>query len=99
MDLGDRKLKNVNTPLYGFTGNKVKVVGVIDLLVLLGSLPCQTWKDVKFHVVNAASSYNVILGRTMLSTLKAVTSIPHLKMKFPMKFRVGEVIGDQAIAR
>lgn len=70
MELGDRKLKNVNLSLYGFTGNEVKVVGIIDLHALFGSLPCQTWKTVKFHVVNATSSYNAILGRITLSTLK-----------------------------
>ncbi|XP_074326653.1 uncharacterized protein LOC141664594 [Apium graveolens] len=44
MDIGDRKLKDaLDAPLYGFTGNEVKVVGMIDLPVLFGSPPCQTW--------------------------------------------------------
>lgn len=84
MDLGHRKFENVNLPLYGFTGNEVKVVCVIDLQILFRSLPCQTWKVGKFHVVNVTSSYNAILGRATLSVLKAVTSIPHLKMKFSL---------------
>lgn len=50
---------------------------------------------VKFHVVNAISSYNAILGRTTLAALKAITSIPHLKIKFPTDFGMGEVCGDQ----
>ncbi|XP_074347582.1 uncharacterized protein LOC141686446 [Apium graveolens] len=44
VDIGDRKLKDTrDAPLYGFTGNEVKVVGVIDLPVLFGSSPCRTW--------------------------------------------------------
>lgn len=63
MDLGDRKIGDAkDVPLYGFTGNEVKVVGVIDLPVLFGSPSCQSWKMVKFHVVNDISSYNAILG-------------------------------------
>ncbi|XP_074369539.1 uncharacterized protein LOC141710961 [Apium graveolens] len=42
MNLGDRKLNTAKgTPLYGFIGNEVKLVGVIDLPVLFGSTPCQ----------------------------------------------------------
>lgn len=99
MDMGDRKMVNTHTPLYGFTGNEVKVVGTIDLPVLFGTLPYQTWKIVKLHVISASSSYNAILGRTTIAALKAIISISHLKMKFPTEFGVGEVCGDQAIAR
>ncbi|XP_074343110.1 uncharacterized protein LOC141680924 [Apium graveolens] len=97
MDTGERKLDNTHSPLYGFTGNEVKVVGTIDFPVLFGTLPCQVWKIVKFHVVSAASSHNAILGRTIISALQAITSIPHLKIKFPMEFGVGEMCGDQAV--
>lgn len=32
MNLGDRKLSDAkDAPVYGFTGNEVKVLGVIDL--------------------------------------------------------------------
>ncbi|XP_074346148.1 uncharacterized protein LOC141684911 [Apium graveolens] len=41
MDIGDRKLENSHTPLYGFTDNEVHVVGTIDMSVLFGSPLCQ----------------------------------------------------------
>lgn len=88
-NLGDKKLNDAkDTPLYEFTGNEVKVVGVIDLLVLFGSPPCQSWQVVKFHVVNAISAYNVILSCTTLGALKAIIFSPYFKMKFPTKFGV-----------
>ncbi|XP_074352619.1 uncharacterized protein LOC141691760 [Apium graveolens] len=99
MDIGDRRLENSRMPLYGFTGNEVHVVGTIDMLVLFGSPPCQVWKMVKFHVISASSSFNAILGRTIITTLRAITCISQLKMKFPTDFGVGEMIGDQATAR
>ncbi|XP_074322829.1 uncharacterized protein LOC141659804 [Apium graveolens] len=62
MDTRERKLENINSPLYGFTGNEIKVVGTIDLPVLFGTMSYQVWKIVKFHVISANSSHNVILG-------------------------------------
>lgn len=100
MDLGDRKLDNSRSnPMYGFTGNEVKVIGTIDLPVLFGSPPCQSWQIVKFLVINTTSSYNAILGRTTIAALKTITSITHLKMKFPTEFGIGEVCGDQRDSR
>ncbi|XP_074342287.1 uncharacterized protein LOC141679782 [Apium graveolens] len=99
MDVGDRRLENSRTPLYGFTGNEVHVVGTIDMPVLFGSPPCKVWKMIKFHVISASSSFNAILGRTTITALRAITSISHLKMKFPTDFGIGKMTGDQAIER
>jgi len=55
---------------------------------------------IKYIVVDARSSYNIILGRPALNGLGAVTSIAHLCMKYPLEDgRVGIVKGDQLIAR
>lgn len=52
-----------------------------------------------FHVVSAASSDNAILGGTTITALNAtITLLPHLNMKFPTEFGVGEVIDYQAVA-
>ncbi|GFZ16012.1 hypothetical protein Acr_25g0004210 [Actinidia rufa] len=45
------------------------------------------------------SPYNAILGRPTLGGIKAITSTYHLKMKFPTLTRIGEVKGDQKVAR
>ena len=54
---------------------------------------------VKFLVVKAPSAYNAILGRPGLNALRAIVSTYHLKLKFPTDQRIGEVRGDQALAR
>ena len=47
-----------------------------------------------FLVINQPSAFNVVLGRPSLRELRAITSIYHLLMKFPMPRGVGEVKGD-----
>lgn len=52
-----------------------------------------------FLVVKATSSYDAILGRPMLNSLRTMTLTYYLKMKFPMEKGVGEVRGEQVLAR
>ncbi|GFY95696.1 hypothetical protein Acr_11g0000020 [Actinidia rufa] len=54
---------------------------------------------VDFIVVDCPSPYNAILGRPTLGGIKAITSTYHLKMKFPTLTGIGEVKGDQKVAR
>ncbi|XP_075479451.1 uncharacterized protein LOC142520336 [Primulina tabacum] len=48
-----------------------------------------------FTVVDASSSYNIILGRPAMNEMRAVASTYHQKIKFPVRGQVGEVKGDQ----
>ena len=56
-------------------------------------------KDVTFLVVDCSFAYNAILGRPTLNSWKVVTSTYHLMIKFPTKYGVEEVRGDQVTAR
>jgi hypothetical protein len=82
-------------PITGFAGEKVLPLGSIDLLVTAGTYPRQKVIMVKFLIVDKVSAYNAIIGRTTLNDLRAVTSTPHLSMKFPTEEGVGVVKGDQ----
>lgn len=55
--------------------------------------------NIKFFVVQVDSVYNAILGRIMLVTLHALSSVPHFKIKFPTPHEVGEVKRDLDITR
>ena len=88
-----------NAPLIGFGGTRVHPLGAITLLVTVGDYPQQITKDVTFLVVDCSSANNAILGHPTLNSWKAITSTYHLMTKFPTKYGVGEVRGNQVVAR
>ena len=55
--------------------------------------------QVNFIVVEAYSPYTAILARPWLHALGVVSSTLHLKIKYPTQGRVGELIGNQVVAR
>ncbi|GAV90243.1 hypothetical protein CFOL_v3_33652 [Cephalotus follicularis] len=52
-----------------------------------------------FLVVDTPSPYNAIVGRPCLNLMEAIVSTRYLVMKFPTRFGVGEVQGNQQVAR
>ncbi|XP_075479303.1 uncharacterized protein LOC142520186 [Primulina tabacum] len=52
-----------------------------------------------FTIVDALSSYNIILGRSVMNELKVIASTYHQKIKFSVRNQVGEVRGDQPSSR
>ena len=78
---------------------KVQPVSTITLPVVVGVYPQQITKEVKFLVVDCSSSYNSIIGRPTLNSWKTVRSICHLSIKFPTKYKIGQVQGDQLAVR
>ena len=71
----------------------------MTLTVTVGTQPGQLTRRLDFLVVDCPSSYNVIIGRPTLNRWKAATSTYCLKVKFPTDDEVGEVRGDQILAR
>ncbi|GAV71172.1 hypothetical protein CFOL_v3_14666 [Cephalotus follicularis] len=93
------QLKPVKTPLVGFTGETIHPLGSIRLSVVAGTAPRQTQVEMTFLVVDTPSPYNAIVGRPGLNLLEAIVSTRHLLVKFLTRFGVGEVRGDQEVAR
>ncbi|XP_059460362.1 uncharacterized protein LOC132189629 [Corylus avellana] len=99
LGISREKLKPFLSPLIGFAGEHVQPIGLISLPVTAGTAPRQSTIMVDFLVIDRPSAYNMIIGRPALNQLRVVTSTYHLKMKFPTMEGVGEVRGDQVIAR
>lgn len=76
-----------------------EIEGIITLYVMLGKLPYVAKRLVKFYVVQVEIPHNAILGRPLLFTFKFVESIPYLKLKFLSEKGIGEMRGDQKMAR
>ena len=99
MDIRRERLEPVGTHLRGFSGEKVLPLGSIQLVLTLGDPPCQATTTARFLVVDAPSSYNMLLGRPSLNAIKAIPSAYHMMIKFPTVSGVGMVRGDQRVAR
>ena len=63
MGIGREKLELVSTHLRGFSGKKVLPLGSIQLVLTLGDPSCQATTAVRFLIVDAPSTYNMLLGR------------------------------------
>ena len=99
MGIGREKLEPVNTYLHGFSGERVLPLGPIQLVLTLGDPPCQAMTTVRFPIVDAPSTYNILLGRPSLNAIRAIPSAYHMVIKFSTTNGVGMVCGNQRVAR
>ncbi|XP_074377001.1 uncharacterized protein LOC141718519 [Apium graveolens] len=99
MGYNDSQPTPSNAPIYGFNHVECKVERAIQLLVTIGEEPREATQMLNFQVVKAASTYNAIIGRTGIHAFKAVPSTYHMVLKFPTRNGVGEMKGDQKMAR
>jgi len=72
-----------NEPIYGFSGERVPTKGYIDLHTTFGEGRQTKTIPIRYLVVEAHTSYNILLGRPSINALGAIVSTPHLAMKFP----------------
>ncbi|KAL4600618.1 hypothetical protein ACB092_11G212300 [Castanea dentata] len=84
-----------DSPLISFKGKVVVPKGQIRLPVQSGSETV----EVDFIVVDAYSPYTAILARPWLHTLGVVSSTLHVKVKFPSREYVEEILGSQSVAK
>jgi len=83
----------------GFSGEQVEVRGHVDLRTTFSNEHVAKTIVIRYLVVNAPSSYNLLLGRPSLNKLGAVVSTTHMKMKFPTEGKIVTMEVDQEIAR
>ncbi|XP_075655159.1 uncharacterized protein LOC142625369 [Castanea sativa] len=99
LKLDPGKLRPFDSPLVSFSGDRVYPKSIVTLKVTIRTYPKQLTRQLDFLVVDYPTSYNVIIGRPTLNRWKATTSTYCLKVKFPTEDGVGEVKGDQVLAR
>ena len=93
--LTERELNSTTSPLYGFTRDHVIPRGTIKLAMIVGEHPRVSTVVIEFLVVDCPSVVSGIIGRLLLKSLKAVTSIYHLTMKFLTTEGTRQVRGSQ----
>ncbi|XP_073309940.1 uncharacterized protein [Primulina huaijiensis] len=77
VDLQGYYLEIVDTALFGFAGHAVYPEGEIVMPLTLGAGELKKTGMTIFIVVDAPSSYNIILGRPTMKELRAVASTTH----------------------
>ena len=92
-------LTSMTSPLYRFTGDSVIFEGTIKLSVTLGEPSRTITMVIDFLIVKCLLAFNGILGKPQLNTLKVVTSIHGLTIKFPTAAGIGQVRGRQRNSR
>lgn len=99
MRIDKKKIVPMSSPLVGFGGEQVRLIGVITLPVKEGTAHRQTTAMIDFIVIDRPFAYNAIVGRPTLNNLEAIPSTVHLMMKFPTEHEVGFVHGNQKVPR
>jgi len=84
MGISDDDIVQYDEEIIGFVGQRVNTRGYINLDTKFGegNRDYQTIK-IRYLLVDAETSYNILIGRSSLNKLGAIVSTPHLAMKFP----------------
>ena len=92
-------MRPFESPIVRFSRDQVYPRGIVTLMVTARSYPLQITKQLDFLVVDCPSPYDVIIGRPTLNHWKVAMSTYCMKVKFPTEHGIGEVKGDQVLAR
>ncbi|CAL8993970.1 unnamed protein product, partial [Prunus brigantina] len=99
LGVADSMVNRQITHLLSFSGDLVQPVGSVSLPIAFGVAPRKTMTYDQFLIVDCPTAYNMIIGRTALTRVKAHLSPHMLLMKFPTCNGTGAVRGDQLSAR
>ena len=89
----------MTSPLYGFTGDHMVPKGTIKLAITLGVHHRVSAVVTKFLAIECPSAFNGVIGKPLLKSLKVVTSIHYLIMKFPIAAGIGQVRKNQLLGQ
>ncbi|CAL8153086.1 unnamed protein product [Prunus armeniaca] len=89
LGIADSMVNRQITPLLSFSGDLVQPVGSISLPIAFGVAARKTLTYDQFLIVDCPTAYNIIVGRTALTRVKAHLSPHMLLMKFPTRNGTG----------
>lgn len=85
--------------LMGFGNNEVLFIGIVEIDTTFGEYPEHVTVSLKYYIENVDFLYNSNFNLPMLSSIKVVTSLDHLKMKFSTLVGIGDVMRNRSTAR
>ena len=84
-------------PLLGFAGQRVHARGFVDLLTTFEAGQAYRTLVVRYILIDADTSYNVLIGIRTLNQLEAIVYTLHMGMKFSTPD--GTIITDKALSK
>jgi len=100
MRIAEAEMMPYDDHVVGFSGERVGTKGYIELYTTFGEGKNTRTIKIRYLVIDAYTSYNILLGRPSINRLMAIVLTPHLAMKFPS--RAGDILTvhvDQKEAR
>jgi len=70
--------------VVGFVGERVGTKGYIEMYTTFGTEKANKTIKIRYLVIDANTSYNILLDRSSLNRLGAIVSTPHLAMKYSL---------------
>ncbi|KAL5545185.1 hypothetical protein UlMin_008969 [Ulmus minor] len=95
MKIDESNIRRCTTVLVGFSGEQKFTIGDVALPVYAGGINL----NVNFAVLDSPSAYNMILGRPWIHKMRVVPSTFHQVVRFPTKWGIKEIRGEQSISR
>ena len=95
MRLTESNITRRSISLVGFSGESKNTVGETVLPIYIEGVNLYT----KFVILDSPSAYNVILGCPWIHKMEAIPSTYHQIIRFPIKWGIKEIYGQQHISR
>ena len=83
LQFSPNQLRSYDGCLVGFARDQVEVQGYIELRTTFSNGTLARTITIRYIVVNASSTYNLLLRRPSLKRLGVIASTTHMKMKLP----------------
>jgi len=87
MRIPEGEMMPYNDHVVGFSGERVGTKGYIELYTTFGLEGASKTLKIRYLVINANTSYNILLGRSSLNKLEAIVSTPPLSNEIPFPLR------------
>jgi len=100
MRIAEAEMMPYDDHIVGFSGERMGTKGYLELYTTLGEEKSTRTIKIRYLVIDANTSYNILLDRPSINRLMAIVSTTHLAMKFPS--RTGDILTvhvDQKEAR
>jgi len=85
MRIAETEMMPYDDHVVGFSGERVGTKGYIELYTTFGQGKNTRTIRIRYLVIDANTSYNILLNRLSINQLMAIVSTPHLAMKFLSK--------------